>query len=86
MNLKTKLILMLLLIFNITLFAQNSTTITGTVVSATDNISIPGVNIIVLKTTRGTSTNFDGAYQIEAKSGDVLQFSLIIKVLKNEFK
>ncbi|GAA4232793.1 TonB-dependent receptor [Postechiella marina] len=70
-----------MLFFNIALFAQNKT-IKGSVVSATDNIPIPGVNVVVLKTTNGASTDFDGAYKIEAKSGDVLQFSYIGFVTK----
>ncbi|WP_298495509.1 TonB-dependent receptor [uncultured Algibacter sp.] len=77
MNLKTKLFFMVLLMFNITIFAQDSTTIKGTVVAAADNIPIPGVNVIVMNTSRGFSTDFDGNYQIEAKNGDVLQFSYI---------
>tara|TARA_R110002049_G_scaffold1537_3_gene11850 strand:- start:6608 stop:9835 length:3228 start_codon:yes stop_codon:yes gene_type:complete len=76
MNLKTKLTLMAVLIFNSILFAQNST-IKGTVASATDNIPIPGVNVIVLNTSRGTTTDFDGNYQIQVNKGDVLQFSYI---------
>ncbi|WP_344786824.1 TonB-dependent receptor [Postechiella marina] len=81
MNLKIKLTLLVMLFFNIALFAQNKT-IKGSVVSATDNIPIPGVNVVVLKTTNGASTDFDGAYKIEAKSGDVLQFSYIGFVTK----
>ncbi|MEI6865351.1 SusC/RagA family TonB-linked outer membrane protein [Flavicella sp.] len=75
-NFKTKLVLSLVLLLNIALFAQDST-IKGTVLSATDNVPIPGINIIVLKTTKGVSTDFDGTYQIEAKKGDILQFSYI---------
>ncbi|MEP3838784.1 MAG: SusC/RagA family TonB-linked outer membrane protein [Algibacter sp.] len=81
MNLKTKLFFMVLLVFNITLYAQG-TPIKGTVVSAADNIPIPGVNVIVLNTSTGASTDFDGLYQINANSGDVLQFSYIGYVSK----
>ena len=77
MNLKTKLVLIGILLLNIPLMAQNGTVLTGTVVSSTDNIPIPGVNVIILNTSRGTSTDFDGNYQIEVNSGDVLQFSYI---------
>ncbi len=77
MNLKTKLFLIVLLIFNITLFAQNGTLIKGAVVSATDNIPIPGVNVVVLNTSRGTTTDFDGNYQIQVNKGEVLQFSYV---------
>ena len=77
MNLKTKLILSVILFFNITLFAQNGALLKGTVVSSTDNIPIPGVNIIVKNTSKGTTTDFDGNYQIQVQEGDVLQFSYI---------
>ncbi|MDO7173279.1 SusC/RagA family TonB-linked outer membrane protein [Mariniflexile sp. AS56] len=76
MNLKNKLALIAILLFNLAVFAQN-TTVTGQVVSATDNIPIPGVNVIVLKTSKGTTTDFDGGFQIDVKAGDVLQFSYI---------
>ncbi len=77
MNLKIKLFLIVLLAFNITLFAQNETLIKGTVVSATDNIPIPGVNVVVLNTSKGTTTDFDGNYQIQVNKGEVLQFTYI---------
>lgn len=76
LNFKTKLVLSFVLFLNIALFAQNGI-ISGTVVSATDNVPIPGINVLVLKTTKGAITDFDGVYQIEAKDGDVLQFSYI---------
>ncbi|MEP1490238.1 MAG: SusC/RagA family TonB-linked outer membrane protein [Algibacter sp.] len=77
MNLKIKLTLIAVLFFNIALIAQTGSFIKGVVVSAADNIPIPGVNVIILKTSTGATTDFDGAYQIKAKSGDVLQFSYL---------
>lgn len=77
MNLKTKLILVVLLLLSVTINAQNQTTIKGTVVSVTDNFPIPGVNVIVVGTTNGTTTDFDGNYEIKVKVGDVLQFSYV---------
>jgi TonB-linked SusC/RagA family outer membrane protein len=77
MNLKTKLTLIIALLLSVTIFAQERFTISGTVVSAVDNMPLPGVNIIILNTTTGVSTDFDGNYQIEAKSGDVLQYSFL---------
>jgi len=76
MNLKSKLTLMLLLVFNISLFAQEGYQISGKV-TGQDNLPIPGVNVIVANTTNGTSTDFDGNYQLEVKSGDVLRFSYV---------
>jgi len=81
MNLKNKLVLIAILLFNIAIFAQN-TTLTGTVVSETDNLPISGVNIIVKNTNRGTTTDFDGKYQIQLAKGDVLQISFLGFVTK----
>ncbi|MBC3844789.1 TonB-dependent receptor [Winogradskyella echinorum] len=81
MNLKIKLTLILALLFSVTIFAQESFTITGTVTS-TDKMPIPGANIIVVNTTRGTSTDFDGKYQLVVSKGDVLQFSYVGYVSK----
>ncbi len=76
MNLKTKLTLIVILLVNITLMAQDGSTLTGTIVDAA-NVPIPGVNIIIANTTTGTSTDFDGNYEITVNDGDVLQFTYI---------
>ncbi|MCK5539096.1 MAG: carboxypeptidase-like regulatory domain-containing protein, partial [Bacteroidales bacterium] len=39
--------------------------ISGTVISADDGSSIPGVSVIVKGTTLGTITNIDGAYNLD---------------------
>ncbi|SHG20885.1 SusC/RagA family TonB-linked outer membrane protein [Flagellimonas flava] len=75
MNLKTKLIWVLALLVNIQLLAQDIT-VTGTVTD-TNNVPIAGVNIIVVNTTNGVQTDFDGNYSISVNSGDTLQFSYI---------
>lgn len=49
-------------------------TITGVVSDASGN-PLPGVSIMIVGTTKGTDTDFDGNYTLEAKKGDVLQFS-----------
>lgn len=77
MNLKANLILTVLLVFNITLFAQNNISVKGVVVSEVDNMPIPGVNVIVVGTSNGVISDFDGNYQIKVKKGDVLQFSYV---------
>ncbi|MCB4800147.1 SusC/RagA family TonB-linked outer membrane protein [Neotamlana laminarinivorans] len=82
MNLKIKLILFMALIFSAVSFAQNGVTVSGVVVSATDNVPIPGVNVILKNTTNGTTTDFDGNYEIKASKGDELQFSYIGFVTK----
>lgn len=76
MNLKTNLALLVLMFVNITLIAQENTTLTGTVVDA-QNIPIPGANVMIKDTNKGTITDFDGNYEITVSNGDVLQFSYI---------
>ncbi|MCL7764860.1 TonB-dependent receptor [Polaribacter sp. Z014] len=77
MNLKIKLVLMLMLFVSAVNYAQESVTVTGSVTSKVDQQPILGANIIIAGTTTGTSTDFDGNYQLKVKSGDVLQFSYV---------
>jgi hypothetical protein len=51
-------------------------TIKGTVTDDT-GLPLPGANIIIKGTSKGTQTDFDGNYQIETKPGDVLVFSYV---------
>lgn len=57
-------------------FAQEKT-ITGKVVSKTDAMAIPGVNVLVQGTTRGVQTDFNGSYSIKAATGEKLVFSYL---------
>lgn len=50
--------------------------ITGTVLDDT-GVPLPGVNVLLQGTTKGTQTDFDGKYSIDASSGDALVFSYI---------
>ena len=50
--------------------------ITGVVIDK-NGTPIPGVNVIIKGTTQGTSTDFDGNYQITVNTGDILVFSNI---------
>jgi len=67
---------MVVLLFNISLFAQGGYTLSGTV-SDEANVPIPGVNVVVANSSNGTSTDFDGNFQLEVSSGDVLQFTYV---------
>lgn len=40
-------------------------------------LSLPGTNVFIKGTSKGTQTDFDGNYTIETKSGDVLVFSYV---------
>lgn len=57
-------------------FSQEKT-ITGTVTGADDGFPLPGVNVIVKGTQRGTQTDFDGNYSIKANTGEVIVFSFV---------
>ncbi len=56
---------------------QIAITITGTVTSAEDGTTLPGVTIQVKGTNQGTVTDMDGRYELEAESDAVLLFSYI---------
>ena len=59
-------------------FAQEqSKFVSGNVISADDNMGVPGATVLVQGTKTSTATDFDGLYKIEAKTGDVLVFSFM---------
>jgi TonB-linked SusC/RagA family outer membrane protein len=57
--------------------AVKQQTVTGTVTDEFDNTPIPGVNIAIAGTSRGTMTDGDGVYELSANEGDTLVFSFI---------
>lgn len=63
----------IVLLCTMTLLAQR--TITGKVVDPANDEPLIGVNILVKGTTKGTVTDVDGMYSIEAAQGDVLVVS-----------
>ena len=73
---KTNLLAMLFLFTGLTLFAQEKT-VTGTVSSADDGLPLPGANVSVQGTNQGTTTDFDGKYEIVVATGETLVFSYV---------
>lgn len=65
----------LLCIFSICVYAQQIT-VTGTVKDADDNPLI-GAAVVVVGTTDGVITDFDGKYTIKANSGQSLKFTYV---------
>lgn len=67
-----KFILTLLIVVSVSLglFAQISGTVTGD-----DGSPLIGVNVLVKGTSTGTVTDLDGTFQLNANTGDVLEFS-----------
>ena len=66
---------LLLLVSGINAFAQDRQ-IAGIVTSSEDNSPLPGVNIAVKGTNRGTTTAADGSYKISVDAQSTLLFSL----------
>lgn len=66
--------LLLFLFVSVGLYAQQ--TVKGTVKESTGE-SLPGVNVVVKGTMHGTTTDFDGNYEITMEGGDILVFSYI---------
>jgi TonB-dependent SusC/RagA subfamily outer membrane receptor len=77
---KTKLFLLglaMLLALPLTMQAQTRE-VTGTVTSGEDNLTLPGVSVLVKGTTRGGVTDIDGNYRVSLQPGDnILVFSFV---------
>ncbi|WP_437395609.1 YfbK domain-containing protein [Flagellimonas lutimaris] len=67
----------LLVIFAVSFqVAAQQNTISGVVTDA-DNVPLPGANVLVKETSKGTQTDFDGQYSLTAYQGQTLVFSYI---------
>ncbi|PVW13349.1 SusC/RagA family TonB-linked outer membrane protein [Marixanthomonas spongiae] len=75
---KTKFsgILTLLLALVVQLSFAQEKTITGTITDDT-GLPLPGVNIIIKGTSKGTQSDFDGNYSIQAEVGQTLTYSYV---------
>ncbi|MBJ2173613.1 TonB-dependent receptor [Aureibaculum sp. A20] len=72
------LFITLLMLLQSNIWAQTQgLTVTGTITSSEDGSPIPGATVQIKGTLTGTTSDFDGLYSIEAKTGDVLIFSFI---------
>ncbi len=75
--LRAAMCLAMMLCVGLMAVAQGGGGVRGTVISASDNQPIPGVNVILKGTTQGTITDFDGNFSINASAGDVLVLSFL---------
>lgn len=63
---------------SVTTGIQQEVTVTGTVTSSGDGTALPGVNVVIKGTNRGTTTDSDGKYTIQISDGNAtLIFSFI---------
>ena len=73
-----KSLLLIVLLFTINEIFGQTISVSGVITSSEDNLSIPGVNVIVKGTKKGTNTDIDGKYILTNVSlKDTLVFSLI---------
>ncbi|MGC1632307.1 MAG: TonB-dependent receptor [Gelidibacter sp.] len=72
-----KFLLIPLLFFMIQATFGQSKILTGSVRNSADGAPIPGVNVLIKGTTKGSSTDFDGNYSIAVNTGEILSFSYI---------
>lgn len=74
---KNKIILIgILILSSFTMFAQQ--TLNGVVKESASGDGLPGVNVVIKNTTKGTSTDFDGKFQLNnVSTGDVIVFSFV---------
>ncbi|MBU2927770.1 SusC/RagA family TonB-linked outer membrane protein [Winogradskyella psychrotolerans] len=68
-------LLFCLIMLPATLLAQS--TVTGTVTDKANAMPLPGVNVIIKGTSRGTATDFDGKYTLEVNQGEFLVISYL---------
>ncbi|MCQ2215688.1 MAG: TonB-dependent receptor [Bacteroidales bacterium] len=72
---KALLLILPMLCFSFSAFAQKS--VSGTVTAASDGQPLPGVNVLVQGTTQGTITDFDGKYSMSVPEGSTLVFTFV---------
>ena len=70
-------LLLFLCLSTITTLYSQQIEITGTVFSSEDELPIIGANILLKGQNAGTTSDFDGNYQISVEAGDTLQFSYL---------
>lgn len=76
MKLLRKVFLSMLLLAAVLPVAAQNMTVTG-VVKDSDGVPLAGVSVLVMGTTTGTTTGFDGDYKISVAKGKTLRFSFI---------
>lgn len=67
----------IILLSSFSLSAQESKTISGTVYTSKEQVVLPGVNVLIKGTNKGTTTDIDGKYSIKVSANEVLVYSFI---------
>lgn len=74
---KKTLLLFVVLILPFYLLAQQQKQITGKVTEEDTGEPLPGVSVVIEKSTRGVTTDIDGSFEIRVSSADKLVFSFL---------
>ena len=77
MKQKFKSLLLIFLLVSVCVQAQQQETVKGKVVEAGTGEALPGVSIMVDKSTRGVTTDVDGTFEIRVLATDKLIFSFM---------
>ena len=75
---KTTIKCLFVFVFLTPIIAFSQSSLKGTVSEQESGLPLPGVNVLIKGTTNGTTTDFDGNYQISAQNGDVIVFSYVV--------
>jgi TonB-linked SusC/RagA family outer membrane protein len=67
----------LLIMFFVSVEAQQRFNISGRVIESGSNEPIPGANVVIKGTSNGVTTNINGNFTIDAVVGDILVFSFL---------
>jgi len=70
-------VLLAIMLFTTSAFAQQSITVTGKVTSLSDNSTMPAVSVTVKGTNTGVTTNAEGIFTIKCQPNSILVFSFI---------
>ena len=70
-------ILVFMALFQITAMVAQEKTVTGTVTSSGDGMTLPGVNVIIKGTKQGAVTDMDGKYSVNVSETATLLFSSV---------
>ncbi|PRX43238.1 SusC/RagA family TonB-linked outer membrane protein [Salegentibacter salegens] len=74
---KIPLFIVIVLMFPITIVAQDEILVTGVVLDAENGMPVPSANVIEKGTSNGVLTNFDGEFSIQVPAESILVFSYI---------
>ncbi|RNL87113.1 TonB-dependent receptor [Sinomicrobium pectinilyticum] len=80
---KTRFYVLFFFLSIVSVHAQDSFTLTGKVISATDGLPVIGANIVVVNASRGTTSDFDGNFSLPVSENDVVSISYIGYVTEN---